>query len=63
MDAIYQRLYEISLALAQAIESRYPGLPEMLVPLSMALLTDYTEDYLGVRKKADSEAKASTDKE
>jgi len=63
MDAIYQRLYEISLALAQSIESRYPGLSDMLVPLSMALLTDYTEEYLGVRKKEDAEAKASGDKE
>jgi Fe-S-cluster containining protein len=63
MDAIYQRLYEISLDLAKAIESRFPGLPEMLVPLSMALLTDYTEDYLGVRKSADTEAEASGEKE
>jgi Fe-S-cluster containining protein len=62
LDAIYQRLYEISFALAQAIESRFPGLPEMLVPLSMALLTDYTEDYLGVRSKNDSETDASTKK-
>ena len=63
MDAIYQRLYEISLALAQAIDSRYPGLSDMLVPLSMALLTDYTEEYLGVRKKEDGEAEASGKKE
>ena len=59
MDAIYQRLYEISLALAQAIDSRYPGLSDMLVPLSMALLTDYTEEYLGVRNKEDGDAETS----
>ncbi len=64
MDAIYQRLYEISLALSQAIESRYPGLADMLVPLSMALLTDYTEEYLGVRqKKSDTDATSAGDKE
>jgi Fe-S-cluster containining protein len=63
MDAIYQRLYEISLALAQSFESRYPGLGDMLVPLSMALLTDYTEEYLGVRKKEDGDASASGNKE
>lgn len=51
LDAIYQRLYEISAALAQGIESRYSKLADMLVPLSMALLTDYTEDYLGVKSK------------
>jgi Fe-S-cluster containining protein len=48
LDAIYQRLYEISQELAQAIQSKYPALAEMLVPLSMALLTDYSEDYLGI---------------
>jgi Fe-S-cluster containining protein len=47
LDAIYQRLYDISFELAQTIKSRYPQLAEMLVPLSMALLTDYTEEYLG----------------
>lgn len=49
LDAIHQRLYEISSELAQEIQSRYPKLAEMLVPLSMALLTDYTEEYLGAK--------------
>ncbi len=57
MDSIYQRLYDISHALAQSLESRYPQLAEMLVPLSMALLTDYNEAYLGVRTKEDSTEK------
>ncbi len=48
LDAIYQRLYEISFALTQEIKSKYPKLSELLVPLSMALLTDYTEEYLGI---------------
>ena len=47
LDAIHQRLYDISSELAREIQSRYPKLAEMLVPLSMALLTDYTEEYLG----------------
>lgn len=55
LDAIYQRLYEISSGLARSIESRYPKLAEMLVPLSMALLTDYTEEYLGGQAKKDEE--------
>ena len=49
LDAIQSRLYEISSELAQDIQSHYPKLAEMLVPLSMALLTDYTEEYLGVK--------------
>jgi Fe-S-cluster containining protein len=48
LDAIYQKLYEISLELSQAIKSKYPVLSEMLVPLSMAMLTEYSEEYLGV---------------
>jgi Fe-S-cluster containining protein len=56
LDAIQNRLYDISSELAQDIQSRYPKLAEMLVPLSMALLTDYTEEYLGV-------ATAESDKE
>lgn len=56
LDAVYQRLYEISSELVLAIESRYPRLAEMLVPLSMALLTDYTEEYLGVKSGTQDEA-------
>jgi Fe-S-cluster containining protein len=55
LNAIHQRLYDISSELAQEIQSRYPKLAEMLVPLSMALLTDYTEEYLGV-KSSDSDS-------
>jgi Fe-S-cluster containining protein len=51
IDQIQKRLYQISAELAREIRSRYPELAQMLVPLSMALLTDYTEDYLGVRQE------------
>lgn len=57
LDAIYQKLYEISFALAQQIRSRYPKLAEMLVPLSMVLLTDYTEEYLGVASEKEGQVK------
>jgi Fe-S-cluster containining protein len=50
LDAIYKKLYEISLELSQAIKSKYPALSEMLVPLSMAMLTEYSEEYLGVSR-------------
>lgn len=56
LDAIQRKLFEISYDLAQDIGSRYPKLAEVLVPLSMALLTDYDEEYLGVSKpKGDTE--------
>jgi Fe-S-cluster containining protein len=50
LEQIHQRLYDISFALAQDIRSRYPDLSKMLVPLSMALLTEYSMDYLGSRE-------------
>ena len=57
LDSIYQRLYEISFALADHIKSRYAGLAEILVPLSMAVLTDYTEEYLGVKSETEPPTK------
>ncbi len=48
LDAIQNKLYELSSELAVEIGSRYPKLAELLVPVSMALLTEYTEEYLGV---------------
>ena len=61
IDQIHQRLYQISTVLAQEIRSRYPQLAQMLVPLSMALLTDYTEEYLGVRPEGDTEGTEQTE--
>lgn len=48
LENIQRRLYEISFELAQEIKSRYPKLAEVLVPLSMALLTEYNDEYLGI---------------
>lgn len=48
LGAIQQKLYDISKQLIDDIQSRYPKLSEMLVPLSMALLTDYDVQYLGI---------------
>ncbi len=57
LDAIHDKLHQISLELAQRIRSRYPKLADMLVPLSMALLTNYTEEYLGVKVDAEKDQK------
>jgi Fe-S-cluster containining protein len=53
LDLVHQQLYEISKDLVQDIKSRFSGLGEILVPLSMAILTDYNEVYLGTRDAAD----------
>lgn len=55
LDAIQNKLYELSSELAGEIGSRFPKLAELLVPVSMALLTEYTEEYLGVRKVSNPE--------
>jgi Fe-S-cluster containining protein len=55
LDAIQQKLYDLSDELARDIGSSYPKLAELLVPVSMALLTEYTEAYLGVKEDASSE--------
>ncbi|NDV19537.1 YkgJ family cysteine cluster protein [Pseudodesulfovibrio sp. JC047] len=48
MDIILDRLLSIGKELQEGIGSRFDELSEMLLPLSMALVTDYDEQYLGV---------------
>ena len=53
LDAIYQQLYRISAEMAGALQSRHIKMAEVLVPLSMALITTYDETYLGVGEEED----------
>lgn len=48
MDIILDKLLAIGKELQKGIGSRFSELGEMLLPLSMALVTDYDEEYLGV---------------
>ena len=48
MDIIHDQLLAISAEITKSIRTKYTGLSEMLVPVSMALLTDYSEAYLGI---------------
>lgn len=48
MDAVYKRLYDISQQMIKDVKSNYRNMGDVLVPLSMALLTDYNEEYLGI---------------
>ena len=38
------------------------NLPELLVPLSMALLTEYDDEYLGIGRADDGETTAAADR-
>ena len=48
LDLIHQQLQQISAELVRDLESKFIKLADILVPLSMALLTLYDEEYLGV---------------
>ncbi len=50
MDKIYSQLQLISAEFTAAIKSKNIKMCEMLIPVSMALITDFNEDYLGVEK-------------
>lgn len=47
MEPVQKRLYELSAALVQALKSKHSTMAEMIVPVSMALLADYDDAYLG----------------
>ena len=48
LDMVHGQLQEISAELLRDIESRNIRLADILVPLSMALISDYDDAYLGV---------------
>ncbi|MDD3312350.1 YkgJ family cysteine cluster protein [Pseudodesulfovibrio sp.] len=49
MDIVLDRLIAIGKDLRKGINSRFTDLGNMLLPVSMALVTDYSEEYLGVK--------------
>jgi Fe-S-cluster containining protein len=55
IDVLHQKLYDISAELVASIQSRFTRMAEMLVPLSMALLTDYNSEYMGCVMPADND--------
>ena len=50
LDIIHGRLQQISADFVKEIRTEYIKLVDMLVPLSMALLTVYDEEYLGIKE-------------
>ena len=54
MDIFYRKLYEISLETIKGICSSHIRMADMLIPVSMALLTEYNEEYLGVANAEDN---------
>lgn len=57
LDIIQKRLYEISAEFVSRVNTKYVKMAEMLVPLSMAILTEYDENYLGIIDKEENSKK------
>ncbi len=57
IDKIYEELYKISAELVKDIKSEHFKMGEMLIPLSMAVLTVYDEEYLGIGAKKNGREK------
>ncbi|MCK5541391.1 MAG: YkgJ family cysteine cluster protein [Desulfobacterales bacterium] len=49
-DKIYSQLQLISAEMIKAIKSKNIKMHDMLIPISMALITNFNEEYLGVDK-------------
>lgn len=58
-EKILERLYAISNKLVADLKSRHPKMGDLLVPLSMALLTQYNDDYLGTGPEPEPPPKRS----
>ena len=50
LDIVHGRLQQISADFVKEIRTEYIKLVDLLVPLSMALLTVYDEEYLGIKE-------------
>lgn len=49
MDTLHDKLYDISKRLVESMPTRHKEMTDVLVPLSMALLTVYDATYLGLK--------------
>jgi Fe-S-cluster containining protein len=58
LDLINRQLQEITAEFVRDIKTKYVKMADILVPLSMAMLTVYDEEYLGIENhKADAASK------
>lgn len=55
LDIIHKRLYEISEEVVHALKTKHIQMAEVLVPLSMAMLTVYDDEYLGIVKNEEAD--------
>ncbi len=60
MDAVNDQLMALSSEMVADIQSRHIRMAEVIVPLSMALITDYNDAYLGIGDEKDAETETET---
>ena len=63
LDVIQKKLYNISNEFVREIKTKYVKMADMLVPLSMAILVDFDEEYLGIASSKKAEEKQGKDNE
>ena len=50
LEKIQDRLVDISMRASQILDSRFSGLATLFVPVSVALMNRYDDEYLGIKK-------------
>jgi Fe-S-cluster containining protein len=63
LDVIQKKLYEISNEFVREIKTKHIKMADMLVPLSMAILTIFDEEYLGIASPNNAEEKQGKENE
>jgi len=61
LGVVQKQLYDISGEIVRALNTKYIKMADMLIPLSMAILTDYDEEYLGLADPKGGEEKGGGD--
>ena len=62
LDVIQKKLHELSIEFVKEIQSKHYKMADLLVPVSMALLTDYDETYLGIEDKGTTDDGTDADR-
>ncbi len=63
MDKIYDRLFDINKRIVESIPTKHIKLAEVLVPVSMALINEYNEEYLGIIEPKEQNSSLKAPKE
>lgn len=61
LDTIQNKLFEISQQLVAGIKTKYVKMADMLVPVSMAMITVYDPEYLGIKDAEKDDATKGKD--